>query len=358
MIYFMLKSCASWHLREWSCVISTHNNPDTLIFIFFLHFWLIFLCKRNTVKNATCPSHAYKTFLNLAAQFFFKVCEEKEKERVCAGQTKTVHEEEERGECIFVFFRPPFWLEWLRVCALSVRRTIGKWPQLFSNSERRSSLLLLGRSGGSKYERSSSGFANSGRRSKEGSGMSDPDVSRLLPGVNDRSPWGWLLGVCGCCGCGGCWGGGTCLWGGGPLCTNGCPDWPPGCKECPDWPPGCKECPDWPTGCKECPDWPPGCKECPDWPPGCSGGPDWLPWGEPWSACCSALCGGSLTAEWGIASLMLWERGLSWVIRLLGRSGGWDSWGPGMKSFMEEAPGVPWGKSKLPCPGKLLPGLP
>lgn len=86
-------------------------------------------------------------------------------------------------------------------------------PQLFSNSERRSSLLLLGRSGGSKYESSSSGFANSGRRSKDGSGMSDPDASRPLPGVNDRSPWGWLPGVCGCCcgGCGGCCGGGTCL---------------------------------------------------------------------------------------------------------------------------------------------------
>lgn len=77
------------------------------------------------------------------------------------------------------------------------------WPQLFSNSERRSSLLLLGRSGGSKYESSSSGFANSGRRSKDGSGMSDPDASKPFPGVNDRSPWGWLPGVCGCC-CGGC----------------------------------------------------------------------------------------------------------------------------------------------------------
>lgn len=46
-------------------------------------------------------------------------------------------------------------------------------PQLFSKRERRSSLLLLGRSGGSRYERSSSGLVSSGRRSSEGSGMSD-----------------------------------------------------------------------------------------------------------------------------------------------------------------------------------------
>lgn len=45
--------------------------------------------------------------------------------------------------------------------------------QLFSKRDRRSSLLLLGRSGGSRYERSSSGFVSSGRRSSEGSGMSD-----------------------------------------------------------------------------------------------------------------------------------------------------------------------------------------
>lgn len=35
--------------------------------------------------------------------------------------------------------------------------------QLFSKRDRRSSLLLLGRSGGSRYERSSSGFVSSGR---------------------------------------------------------------------------------------------------------------------------------------------------------------------------------------------------
>lgn len=50
------------------------------------------------------------------------------------------------------------------------RRQSGEgWPQwrgglqLFSNRDRRSSLLLLGRSGGSRYERSSSGFVSSGR---------------------------------------------------------------------------------------------------------------------------------------------------------------------------------------------------
>ena len=37
--------------------------------------------------------------------------------------------------------------------------------------------------------------------SKEGSGMSDPDpLSRLLEGLKDRSPCGWLLGP-GCCCC-------------------------------------------------------------------------------------------------------------------------------------------------------------
>lgn len=85
-------------------------------------------------------------------------------------------------------YRPPFWLSWLRVLTVSVSIVHWKWPQLFSNNDRRSSLLLLGRSGGSKYESSSSGFANSGRRSKDGSGMSEPDASRLLLGVNERSP--------------------------------------------------------------------------------------------------------------------------------------------------------------------------
>lgn len=39
--------------------------------------------------------------------------------------------------------------------------------QLFSKRDRRSSLLLLGRSGGSRYERSSSGFVSSGRSWKK-----------------------------------------------------------------------------------------------------------------------------------------------------------------------------------------------
>lgn len=36
------------------------------------------------------------------------------------------------------------------------------WFQLFSKRDRRSSLLLLGKSGGSRYESSSSGFVSSG----------------------------------------------------------------------------------------------------------------------------------------------------------------------------------------------------
>lgn len=38
--------------------------------------------------------------------------------------------------------------------------------QLFSKSDRRSSLLLLGRSGGSRYDNSSSGLASSGSSCK------------------------------------------------------------------------------------------------------------------------------------------------------------------------------------------------
>ncbi len=97
-------------------------------------------------------------------------------------------------------------------------------PRLFSKSDRRSSLLLLGRSGGSRYDNSSSGLASSGRSckdkrkigsstqvnadhlslalktsagltSKDGSGMSDPAwLSKLLEGLKARSPWAWLLG--------------------------------------------------------------------------------------------------------------------------------------------------------------------
>lgn len=46
--------------------------------------------------------------------------------------------------------------------AVSKCSCVSGTPQLFSKSDRRSSLLLLGRSGGSRYERSSSGLASSG----------------------------------------------------------------------------------------------------------------------------------------------------------------------------------------------------
>lgn len=105
------------------------------------------------------------------------------------------------------------------VSKMSVR-VCPETPQLFSKSDRRSSLLLLGRSGGSRYDSSSSGLASSGRSceekntqdsarwfqmshrpkpfqrcsgltSNDGSGMSEPAwLSKLLEeGLKDRSPW-------------------------------------------------------------------------------------------------------------------------------------------------------------------------
>lgn len=89
------------------------------------------MCKSNTVKNATCPSHAYKTFLNLAAQFL-KVCEEKEREResLCWSDENCTRGRGERGVHL-CDFQPPFWLEWLRVRTVSVRRTFGNGLSCF-----------------------------------------------------------------------------------------------------------------------------------------------------------------------------------------------------------------------------------
>lgn len=112
---------------------------------------------------------------------------------------KTVQEEEVKGSaslCLSSTERPPCVLG--GNCRQS-EKFVSDLPQLFSKSDRRSSLLLLGRSGGSRYDNSSSGLASSGRRSKEGSGMSDtPWLSKLLEGLKDRSLWGWLLGPGGC----------------------------------------------------------------------------------------------------------------------------------------------------------------
>lgn len=189
---------------------------------------------------------------------------------------KTVQEEEERGSaslCLSSTKRPP---RVLRDNAGSQKSLcVSELPQLFSKSDRRSSLLLLGRSGGSRYDNSSSGLASSGRSckdegmtrsiwsgiqgdrlfktgsehfcsmsgltSKEGSGISDPAwLSKLLEGLKARSPCGWLLGP-GCCGCCCCWGGGACRDGwGGPLWCSCCPDWLPGCGD------ACKLCCIWP----------------------------------------------------------------------------------------------------------------
>lgn len=76
--------------------------------------------------------------------------------------------------------------------------------QLFSKRDRRSSLLLLGRSGGSRYERSSSGFVSSGRSWKrsaeaqvkcqsrgqvaQGKGCRDPRPVHV-PSACLRGPW-------------------------------------------------------------------------------------------------------------------------------------------------------------------------
>lgn len=82
---------------------------------------------------------------------------------------KAVQEEEEKGSaslCLSSTERPPpgsrggncRQSEKFMVCL--------NLPQLFSKSDRRSSLLLLGRSGGSRYDNSSSGLASSGRSCK------------------------------------------------------------------------------------------------------------------------------------------------------------------------------------------------
>lgn len=48
---------------------------------------------------------------------------------------------------------------------------------------------------------------------------------------------------------------------------------------------------------------------------------------------------------------MPWVRGLSEAMRLLGMSGGCESWGPCMKSFMgAPPPELLWVKSKFPWP--------
>lgn len=80
---------------------------------------------------------------------------------ICAGEWKLYKRKKRKGVHLCVYQ------------VLSERGTAGlsekficvtlNGPQLFSNSDRRSSLLLLGRSGGSRYDNSSSGFASSGR---------------------------------------------------------------------------------------------------------------------------------------------------------------------------------------------------
>lgn len=82
---------------------------------------------------------------------------------------KTVQDEEEKGSaslCLSSTERPP-WV--LRETASSQKSScVSELPQLFSKSDRRSSLLLLGRSGGSRYDNSSSGLASSGSSCKGG----------------------------------------------------------------------------------------------------------------------------------------------------------------------------------------------
>lgn len=58
-------------------------------------------------------------------------------------------------------------LGWGRGGTVSKCSCVSGKPQLFSKSDRRSSLLLLGRSGGSRYDSSSSGLASSGRSCEE-----------------------------------------------------------------------------------------------------------------------------------------------------------------------------------------------
>jgi len=85
---------------------------------------------------------------------------------------KTVQEEEEKGSaslCLSSTERPPRVPGGGGETADSQKSLcVPELPQLFSKSDRRSSLLLLGRSGGSRYDKSSSGLASSGRSWKEG----------------------------------------------------------------------------------------------------------------------------------------------------------------------------------------------
>lgn len=40
MVYFLLKFCASWHLREWSCVISTHITTQILFYTLLTYIFV------------------------------------------------------------------------------------------------------------------------------------------------------------------------------------------------------------------------------------------------------------------------------------------------------------------------------
>lgn len=79
---------------------------------------------------------------------------------------KPVHEEEEKGSaslCLSSTEQPAHG----GGGTVSKCSCVSAMPQLFSKSDRRSSLLLLGRSGGSRYDSSSSGLASSGRSCEE-----------------------------------------------------------------------------------------------------------------------------------------------------------------------------------------------
>lgn len=82
-------------------------------------------------------------------------------------------------ECIFAFIK--YWATVPRaLCRQSEKFYVClKLPQLFSKSDRRSSLLLLGRSGGSRYDSSSSGLASSGR-SWKGEGKTFGQAAKTL----------------------------------------------------------------------------------------------------------------------------------------------------------------------------------
>lgn len=92
---------------------------------------------------------------------------------------KTVQEEEEKGSASLRLSsteRPPP----RALCRQSEKFYVSlKLPQLFSKSDRRSSLLLLGRSGGSRYDSSSSGLASSGR-SWKGEGKTFGQAAKTL----------------------------------------------------------------------------------------------------------------------------------------------------------------------------------